>query len=94
MINIKTSRDFRAKIQNGFWGFKLLILIGLVIASFFIPNDGFAQTLMIIGLIGGFLVSKHIHIYLKVAFLFFNSLFSFNYFWELILYIRKFLNYV
>ncbi|CAF1414958.1 unnamed protein product [Rotaria magnacalcarata] len=55
MINVKTSRDFRAKIQNGFWAFKLLILIGFVIAAFFIPNDGFAHAFMIIGLIGGFM---------------------------------------
>ncbi|CAF3778147.1 unnamed protein product [Rotaria sordida] len=55
MINVKTSKDFRAKIQNGFWGFKLLILIGLTIAAFFIPNDGFAQALMVFGLIGGFM---------------------------------------
>lgn len=57
MINVKTSKDFRAKIQNGFWAFKLLILTGLIIAAFFIPNDGFAQAFMIVGLIGGFMVS-------------------------------------
>jgi hypothetical protein len=56
MINVKTSKDFRAKIQNGFWGFKLMILIGLIIAAFFIPNKGFTQAFMIIGLIGGFVV--------------------------------------
>ncbi|CAF0745212.1 unnamed protein product [Adineta steineri] len=55
MINVKSSKDFRAKIQNGFWGFKLLILAGLVVAAFFIPNNGFAQTFMVIGLIGGFM---------------------------------------
>lgn len=58
MINVKSSKDFRSKIQNGFWGFKLLILIGLIVAAFFIPNSGFAPTFMIIGLIGGFLVNK------------------------------------
>jgi hypothetical protein len=59
MINVKTSKDFRAKIQNGFWGFKLMILAGLVTGAFFIPNNGFAQTFMVIGLIGGFLVNKY-----------------------------------
>jgi Sec-independent protein secretion pathway component TatC len=61
MIGVKTSKDFRAKIQNGFWGFKLLILAGLVIAAFFIPNDGFAQAFMIIGLIGGFMVNVYLN---------------------------------
>jgi hypothetical protein len=55
MIRVKSSKDFRAKIQNGFWGFKLFVLIGLVIAGFFIPNRGFTQAFMIIGLIGGFM---------------------------------------
>ncbi len=56
MIRVKSSKDFRAKVQNGFWGFKLMVLIGLVIAGFFIPNTGFTQAFMIIGLIGGFVV--------------------------------------
>jgi hypothetical protein len=56
MIGVKSSKDFRSKIQNGFWGFKLLILAGLVVAGFFIPNTGFTQAFMIIGLIGGFMV--------------------------------------
>jgi hypothetical protein len=58
MIKVKTSKDFRAKIQNGFWGFKIIILAGLIVAAFFIPNDGFAHAFMIIGLIGGFMVSE------------------------------------
>jgi hypothetical protein len=58
MINVKSSKDFRAKIQNGFWGFKVLILGCIVVGAFFIPNNGFAQAFMIIGLIGGFLVSQ------------------------------------
>ncbi|CAF0983050.1 unnamed protein product [Rotaria sp. Silwood1] len=55
MIKVKTSNDFRAKIQNGFWGFKLLILIGLIVGAFFIPHQGFDYAFMIIGLIGGFI---------------------------------------
>lgn len=56
MIKVKTSNEFRAKIQNGFWAFKLLVLIGLIVGSFFIPKNGFDNAFMIIGLIGGFLV--------------------------------------
>ncbi|CAF0849838.1 unnamed protein product [Adineta ricciae] len=55
MINVKSSKDFRAKIQNGFWGFKLLALIGLIVGAFFIPEHGFSQTFMVFGMIGGFL---------------------------------------
>jgi hypothetical protein len=56
MIKVKTSNDFRAKIQNGFWAFKLLFLIALIIGAFFIPHNSFDYAFMIIGLIGGFLV--------------------------------------
>jgi hypothetical protein len=59
MVNVKTSNEFRAKIQNGFWGFKLMIIVGLIIGAFFIPNDGFDYAFMIIGLIGGFIVSQN-----------------------------------
>ncbi|CAF3213841.1 unnamed protein product [Rotaria socialis] len=55
MIKVKTSNDFRAKIQNGFWGFKLIILISLIVGAFFIPNNGFDYVFMIFGLIGGFI---------------------------------------
>ncbi|CAF0823744.1 unnamed protein product [Didymodactylos carnosus] len=55
MIKVKSSSDFRSKIQNGFWAFKFLLLVGLIASAFFIPNGGFAQTWMIFGMIGGFL---------------------------------------
>lgn len=55
MIGVQSSKDFRAKIQNGLWAFKLIVLGGLVVAAFFIPNKGFTQAFMIIGLIGGFM---------------------------------------
>lgn len=58
MIGVKSSKDPRAKIQNGLWGFKLIVLAGLVVAGFFIPNRGFTEAFMIIGLIGGFMVKE------------------------------------
>ena len=58
MIRVKSSKDPRAKVQNGLWGFKLIVLVGFVVAGFFIPNEGFTKAFMIIGLIGGFLVGK------------------------------------
>jgi uncharacterized transporter YbjL len=59
MIKVKTSNDYRAKIQNGFWGFKLLIITGIFVGAIYIPHNGFDFGFMIIGLIGGFLVSKN-----------------------------------
>lgn len=41
MINTRSSKDWRGSVQNGFWGFKLIIWLGLVIAAFFIPNEFF-----------------------------------------------------
>lgn len=58
MIGVKSSKDPRAGIQNGFWAIKYLVLIGTIIGAFFIPEDGsgtFGTTWMYFGLIGGFL---------------------------------------
>lgn len=56
MIGVKSSRDPRAGIQNGFWGLKYLLVIGTAIASFFIPEGWFFESFwMYIGMIGGFL---------------------------------------
>ncbi|KAK2151919.1 hypothetical protein LSH36_346g03001 [Paralvinella palmiformis] len=38
MIKVGSSRDPRSKIQNGFWFFKILLIIGVTIAAFFIPS--------------------------------------------------------
>jgi len=55
MINVKTSSDPRAGIQNGFWGFKYLIIIGSMIGAFWIPDGSFGDIWMYFGLVGGFL---------------------------------------
>jgi len=55
MFNVKSSKDPRAKIQNGFWFFKLLILIGICIGAFFIPSGSFVSVWMVFGMIGAFL---------------------------------------
>ncbi|XP_076437864.1 serine incorporator 3-like isoform X2 [Babylonia areolata] len=55
MIKVKTSRDPRAKFQNGFWAIKILMLIGLCVAAFFIPRGDFGKAWMVIGLMGAFL---------------------------------------
>ena len=41
MIGVKSSKDPRGGIQNGFWAVKLLVLIGIIVGAFFIPSkDG------------------------------------------------------
>lgn len=55
MIGVKSSKDPRAGIQNGFWALKYLILIGAIIGAFFIPHGQFGQVWMYFGMIGGFL---------------------------------------
>jgi len=55
MIGVRNSRDPRAGIQNGFWGFKYLIIIGGCIGVFFIPHGSFGPTWMYFGMIGGFM---------------------------------------
>ncbi|XP_066138719.1 probable serine incorporator isoform X4 [Euwallacea fornicatus] len=55
MIGVKSSRDPRAGIQNGFWGIKYLLVIGGIIGAFFIPEGSFGITWMWFGIIGGFL---------------------------------------
>jgi len=55
MIKVNSSKDPRSKIQNGFWLFKVLILIGICVGAFFIPRGDFGTAWMWIGLIGAFL---------------------------------------
>jgi len=56
MIYVNSSKDPRAAIQNGFWGFKFLIIVAIIVAAFFIPNSAaFEEAWMIIGLIGAFI---------------------------------------
>jgi len=38
MICVRSSKDPRSYLQNGFWFFKWLFVIGLVVAFFFIPD--------------------------------------------------------
>jgi hypothetical protein len=54
MIGVRSSRDGRAPIQNGFWGLKFLIVIGIAIGAFFIQDGAFGSWMMWIGLAGGF----------------------------------------
>lgn len=55
MIGVKSSRDPRAGIQNGFWGIKYILIIAGFIGAFFIPHGSFGPTWMYFGMLGGFL---------------------------------------
>ncbi|KHJ80788.1 hypothetical protein OESDEN_19533, partial [Oesophagostomum dentatum] len=39
MFGVKTSKDARSSIQNGFWFFKYLLLIALTVGFFFIRSE-------------------------------------------------------
>uniref|UniRef100_A0A8C4QAZ6 Serine incorporator 4 n=1 Tax=Eptatretus burgeri TaxID=7764 RepID=A0A8C4QAZ6_EPTBU len=56
LINVKTSRDCRAYIHNGFWFFKVLIMVAICTGAFFIPDqDTFLRVWHYIGITGGFI---------------------------------------
>lgn len=55
MINVKSSKDPRSGIQNGFWAIKILVLIAICVGAFFIPRGEFGIAWMYIGLAGAFL---------------------------------------
>lgn len=65
MIKVKTSCDRRAKIQNGFWAVKFLILVGLISGTFFIHVGKFDAVWRIFGLVGGTPVSEYFHHFIK-----------------------------
>uniref|UniRef100_A0A8C4UV63 Serine incorporator 4 n=1 Tax=Falco tinnunculus TaxID=100819 RepID=A0A8C4UV63_FALTI len=54
LLNVRSSADCRAQLQNGFWLLKLLVLVGLCAASFFIPEDTFIRVWHYMGVCGGF----------------------------------------
>ncbi|KXS95288.1 hypothetical protein AC578_2585 [Pseudocercospora eumusae] len=41
LIGVASSKDKRAAVQNGFWGPKILVWVGLIVLSFLIPNSFF-----------------------------------------------------
>ncbi|XP_047140376.1 probable serine incorporator isoform X1 [Hydra vulgaris] len=52
-LGIRSSKDCRAYLHNGFWFFKILIIIGVMIAAFFLPATPFTKIWLYIGTVGG-----------------------------------------
>uniref|UniRef100_A0A3Q2XXC1 Serine incorporator 2 n=1 Tax=Hippocampus comes TaxID=109280 RepID=A0A3Q2XXC1_HIPCM len=55
MIRVRSSKDPRAPIQNGFWFFKFLILVGITVGAFFISDPLFNTVWYYFGLVGSLL---------------------------------------
>lgn len=54
MIRVRSSKDPRATIQNGFWFFKFLLLVGIAVGAFFIPDGIFNSVWYYFGMLGSF----------------------------------------
>ncbi|KFD55197.1 hypothetical protein M514_03838 [Trichuris suis] len=55
MLRVRSSKDPRAKVQNGFWFFKYLALIALAVGAFYIPYGDFSIVWLYIGMCGAFI---------------------------------------
>ncbi|TRY91142.1 hypothetical protein DNTS_001911 [Danionella cerebrum] len=54
MIRVRSSKDPRAAVQNGFWFFKFLVLVALTVGAFFIPDGTFNTVWYWFGVVGSF----------------------------------------
>ncbi|XDV52120.1 hypothetical protein PO909_020884, partial [Leuciscus waleckii] len=54
MINVKNSRGPRAAIHNGFWFFKIAVMIAVTVGAFYIPDEPFTRMWFIVGTCGAF----------------------------------------
>ncbi|XP_043836913.1 serine incorporator 3, partial [Dromiciops gliroides] len=55
MLKVKSSKDPRAAVHNGFWFFKIVAIVGLMVGSFYIPGGPFSTVWYFIGMFGAFL---------------------------------------
>ncbi|KAL2084968.1 hypothetical protein ACEWY4_020486 [Coilia grayii] len=55
MIRVQSSKDPRAPVQNGFWFWKFLILVGITVGAFFIPDGTFHNVWFYFGVVGSFM---------------------------------------
>ncbi|KAG5858068.1 hypothetical protein ANANG_G00026170 [Anguilla anguilla] len=55
MVRVRSSKDPRAAVQNGFWFFKFLVLVGITVGAFFIPDGTFHTVWFYFGVVGSFI---------------------------------------
>lgn len=55
LLGVKSSRDGRAALQNGYWGPKIIIWLAFVVVTFFIPEAFFAVWGKYVAFIGAML---------------------------------------
>ncbi|KAI4197157.1 MAG: hypothetical protein LQ350_006101 [Teloschistes chrysophthalmus] len=55
LLGVKSSRDGRASLQNGYWGPKVLVWLAFVVLTFFIPETFFQVWGQYIALVGAML---------------------------------------
>ncbi|KAF0047546.1 hypothetical protein F2P81_001179 [Scophthalmus maximus] len=55
MIRVRSSKDPRAALQNGFWFLKFLVLVGITVGAFFIPDGDFNTVWYYFGMVGSFI---------------------------------------
>ncbi|NWW03823.1 SERC2 protein, partial [Oreocharis arfaki] len=55
MACVRSSKDPRAALQNGFWFFKFLVLVGITVGAFYIPDGTFTSVWFYFGVVGSFL---------------------------------------
>ncbi|XP_048849839.1 serine incorporator 1-like [Brienomyrus brachyistius] len=55
MIRVRNSKDPRAVVQNGFWFFKFLVLVGITVGAYFIPDGVFNTVWYYFGMVGSFI---------------------------------------
>ncbi|KAJ8396249.1 hypothetical protein AAFF_G00021160 [Aldrovandia affinis] len=54
MIKVKSSKDPRAAVHNGFWFFKFAAVTGIAVGAFFIPEGPFTTVWFYMGMAGAF----------------------------------------
>lgn len=54
LIRVRTGREARAKYQNGYWGVKLVLFVGVIVGAFYMP-DSFLHQFGYAALVGAFL---------------------------------------
>ncbi|NXW74581.1 SERC2 protein, partial [Hirundo rustica] len=54
-VCVRSSKDPRAALHNGFWFFKFLLLVGITVGAFYIPDGAFTSVWFYFGVVGSFL---------------------------------------